>query len=101
VPFLDAVRQSLLGVRRRRRASLLYERGVFVTQNFEQSTSVARTIVRKIHGRLLEAGANVIPDQTFGANRFCLGATRSLGGRGARLHLAGARIAREGGSHSA
>ena len=93
IPFLDAVRQSLL-VFDGAMGSLLYERGVFVTQNFEQLNVSRPEIVRKIHGDYLEAGASVIQTNTFGANRFCL-ERHGLVGEVRAFNLAGARIARE------
>ena len=74
--------------------SLLYERGVFVTQNFEQLNVTRPDIVRKIHADYVEAGAQVIETNTFGANRFCL-ERHGLVGEVRAFNLAGARIARE------
>jgi homocysteine S-methyltransferase len=52
--------------------SLLYERGVFVTQNFEQLNVTRPEVVGKIHEDYLAAGAQIIETNTFGANSFCL-----------------------------
>jgi methionine synthase I (cobalamin-dependent)/5,10-methylenetetrahydrofolate reductase len=93
VPFLDAVRDSLL-VFDGAMGSLLYERGVFVTQNFEQLNVTRPDVVRKIHADYLEAGAQVIETNTYGANRFCL-ERHGLVGEVRAFNLAGARIARE------
>src|SRR5689334_16418759 len=92
-PFLDAVRQELL-VFDGAMGSLLYERGVFVTQNFEQLNVTRPDIVRKIHADYVEAGAQVIETNTYGANRFCL-ERHGLVGQVRTYNLAGARIARE------
>jgi methionine synthase / methylenetetrahydrofolate reductase(NADPH) len=93
LPFLEAVRQSLL-VFDGAMGSLLYERGVFVTQNFEQLNVTRPDIVRKIHADYLDAGAQVIQTNTFGANRFCL-ERHGLVGEVRSYNLAGARVARE------
>jgi methionine synthase I (cobalamin-dependent)/5,10-methylenetetrahydrofolate reductase len=93
VPFLEAVRQSLI-VFDGAMGSLLYERGVFVTQNFEQLNVTKPDIVRKIHADYVEAGAQVIETNTYGANRFCL-ERHGLVGEVRSFNLAGARIARE------
>src|SRR5580698_9037408 len=93
VPFLDAVRQSLL-VFDGAMGSLLYERGIFVTQNFEQLNVTRPDIVRKIHADYLGAGAQVIETNTYGANRFCL-ERHGLVDEVRAYNLAGARIARE------
>ena len=74
--------------------SLLYERGVFVTQNFEQLNVTRPDVVRKIHEDYVAAGAQVIETNTFGANRFCLD-RHGLGDQVRAYNLAGARLARE------
>jgi homocysteine S-methyltransferase len=92
-PFLDAVRESLL-VFDGAMGSLLYERGVFVTQNFEQLNVTRPDVVRKIHADYLGAGAQVLETNTYGANRFCL-ERHGLVGEVRAFNLAGARVARE------
>src|SRR3954469_5807154 len=92
-PFLEAVRESLL-VFDGAMGSLLYERGIFVTQNFEQLNVSRPDVVRKIHGDYLAAGAQVIETNTYGANRFCL-ERHGLVGEVRAFNLAGARVARE------
>ena len=67
VPFLDAVRESLL-VFDGAMGSLLYERGVFVTQNFEQLNVTRPDVVGGIHRAYLAAGADCVTTNTFGAN---------------------------------
>jgi homocysteine S-methyltransferase len=74
--------------------SLLYERGVFVTQNFEQLNVSRPDVVRKIHGDYVAAGAQVIETNTFGANCFRLD-RHGLGDQVHAYNLAGARLARE------
>ncbi|MCU0687242.1 MAG: bifunctional homocysteine S-methyltransferase/methylenetetrahydrofolate reductase [Polyangiaceae bacterium] len=93
VPFLDAVRQQIL-VFDGAMGSLLYERGIFVTQNFEQLNVTRPEVVRRIHQDYLEASAQVLQTNTFGANRVCL-ERHGLVGEARSLNLAGARIARE------
>src|SRR6266404_5579181 len=91
-PFLDAVRQSLL-VFDGAMGSLLYERGVFVTQNFEQLNVTRPDVVKKIHEDYVAAGAQIIETNTFGANRFCLD-RHGLGDQVRAYNVAGARLAR-------
>jgi methionine synthase I (cobalamin-dependent)/5,10-methylenetetrahydrofolate reductase len=91
--FLEAVKQSLL-VFDGAMGSLLYERGVFVTQNFEQLNVTRPDIVRKIHADYVDAGAQVITTNTFGANSFCL-ERHGLVDHVRAFNLAGASIARE------
>src|SRR5919204_783418 len=73
--------------------SLLYERGVFVTQNFEQLNVTRPEIVRKIHEDYVAAGAQVIETNTFGGNSFCLD-RHGLGDQVRAYNIAGARLAR-------
>src|ERR1700761_9246050 len=93
VPFLDALRQSLL-VFDGAMGSLLYERGVFVTQNFEQLNVTRPDVVRRIHADYLAAGAHVLETNTYGANQVCL-ERHGLVGQVRAYNLAGARLARE------
>ncbi len=73
--------------------SLLYERGIFVTQNFEQLNVSRPEVVRKIHEDYVAAGAQVIETNTFGANCFRLD-RHGLGDQVHAYNLAGARLAR-------
>jgi methionine synthase I (cobalamin-dependent) len=93
IPFLQAAQRSVL-VFDGAMGSLLYERGVFVTQNFEQLNVTRPEIVQKIHADYVAAGAQVIETNTFGANRFRLG-RHGLVGEVRNFNLAGARLARE------
>src|SRR5256885_17164198 len=72
--------------------SLLYERGVFVTQNFEQLNVTRSDVVRKIHEDYVAAGAQVIETNTFGANCFRLD-RHGLGDQVRAYNVAGARRA--------
>ncbi|HEX2436964.1 MAG TPA: bifunctional homocysteine S-methyltransferase/methylenetetrahydrofolate reductase [Methylomirabilota bacterium] len=74
--------------------SLLYERGVFVTQNFEQLNVTRPDVVRRIHEDYVAAGAQVIETNTFGANGFCLD-RHGLGDQVRAFNVAGARLARK------
>jgi len=74
--------------------SLLYERGVFVTQNFEQLNVARPDVVTKIHEDYIAAGAQVIETNTFGANCFRLD-RHGLGDQVRAYNVAGARLARQ------
>jgi len=74
--------------------SLLYERGVFVTQNFEQLNVTRPDIVRKIHDDYVAAGAQVIETNTYGANRFRLD-RHGLADQVHAFNVAGVRLARQ------
>ncbi|MBI4247639.1 MAG: bifunctional homocysteine S-methyltransferase/methylenetetrahydrofolate reductase [Candidatus Rokubacteria bacterium] len=91
-PFREAMRSLLVfdGAM----GSLLYERGVFVTQNFEQLNVTRQDVVRKIHDDYVGAGAQVIETNTFGANRFRLD-RHGLADQVRAFNVAGARLARQ------
>ena len=91
-PFREAMRSLLVfdGAM----GSLLYERGVFVTQNFEQLNVTRPDVVRKIHEDYVAAGSQVIETNTFGANGFCLD-RHGLGDQVRAFNVAGARLARK------
>ncbi|MBK8943071.1 MAG: bifunctional homocysteine S-methyltransferase/methylenetetrahydrofolate reductase [Polyangiaceae bacterium] len=93
LPFLEAVEKGLL-VSDGAMGSLLYERGIFVTQNFEQLNVTRPDVVKKIHADYLEAGAQIIQTNTFGANAARL-ERHGLVGEVRRFNVAGAKIARE------
>jgi homocysteine S-methyltransferase len=92
IPFREAMTSLLVfdGAM----GSLLYERGVFVTQNFEQLNVTRPDVVRKIHEDYVAAGAQVIETNTFGGNAFCLD-RHGLADQVRAFNLAAARLARE------
>jgi len=90
--FRDAMRSLLVfdGAM----GSLLYERGVFVMQNFEQLNVTRPDIVCKIHEDYVAAGAQVIETNTYGGNSFRLD-RHGLGDQVRAFNVAGARLARQ------
>ena len=93
IPFLERLKDQTI-VFDGAMGSLLYERGVFVTQNFEQLNVTRPDVVKRIHADYLAAGAQVLETNTFGANKFRLD-RHGLGGEVRAYNLAGARNARE------
>ena len=91
-PFREAMRSLLVfdGAM----GSLLYERGIFVMQNFEQLNVTRPDVVAKIHEDYVNAGADIIETNTFGANSFRLD-RHGLGDQVRAFNLAGARLARK------
>src|SRR5438309_8722136 len=91
-PFREAMRSLLVfdGAM----GSLLYERGIFVMQNFEQLNVTRPDVVARIHEDYVTAGANIIETNTFGANSFRLD-RHGLGDQVRAFNLAGARLARK------
>ena len=92
ISFLEAMKSLLVfdGAM----GSLLYERGVFVTQNFEQLNVTRPDVVKRIHADYGDAGAQVLETNTFGANRFRLD-RHGLADQVRAYNVAGARLARE------
>jgi homocysteine S-methyltransferase len=73
---------------------MLYGRGVFVNRCFDELNLSNPNLVKQVHAEYLEAGAEVIETNTFGAHRFKLG-PHGLEGQVRKINREGARIARE------
>lgn len=78
----------------------LYERGVLYTSNFDHQTLTKAPLVRSIHDSYLEAGAEVLSTNTFGANRYRL-ASHNLESEMEAINRAAVRLAREVGGTAA
>jgi homocysteine S-methyltransferase len=74
--------------------TMLYARGVPFDQCFDALNAEQPDLVQAIHREYVEAGAELLETNTFGANRFKL-AAHGLEGRVRELNVAGARLARE------
>lgn len=72
----------------------LYRRGIFINQCYDHLNIVRGDIVKKIHREYVEAGAEIIETNTFGANRIKL-LPFGLEGEVKEINIAGAKIARE------
>jgi methionine synthase I (cobalamin-dependent)/5,10-methylenetetrahydrofolate reductase len=73
---------------------MLYSRGVFLNRCFDELNLSNPGLVRAIHDEYLEAGADVVETNTFGAHRFKLG-PHGLDPQVRKINREGARIARE------
>ncbi|MFH1212945.1 MAG: bifunctional homocysteine S-methyltransferase/methylenetetrahydrofolate reductase [Candidatus Neomarinimicrobiota bacterium] len=71
----------------------LYNRGIFLNRCFDELNINRPQIVRDVHRAYLQAGADVIETNTFGANIFKLG-PHGLGDQVEQINLQGAKIAR-------
>jgi homocysteine S-methyltransferase len=78
--------------------SMLYGRGVFINRCYDELNSSQPELVRAIHMEYLQAGAQVIETNTFGANRLRL-ERFGFEARVAELNQAGVRLARECTAH--
>ena len=74
--------------------TMLYARGVFLNRCFDELNLSNPDLVRQVHDEYLDAGAEVIETNTFGAHRFKLG-PHGLEAQVRKINREGARIARE------
>jgi homocysteine S-methyltransferase len=91
-PFLERLRDGVV-VCDGATGTMLYARGIFVNRCFDELNLSNPGLVQGIHQEYVEAGAEVIETNTFGANRFKLG-PHGFEGQVAKINREGARIAR-------
>src|ERR1700729_780278 len=72
----------------------LYGRGVFLNKCFDELNLTQPELVRSVHEEYLQAGAEIIETNTFGANSFRL-QRFGLQDQTRAINQAGARLARE------
>ena len=72
----------------------LYARGVFINRCYDELNLSQPDLVRSIHEEYLQAGAEIIETNTFGANAFRL-EKPGLRDRVAEINEAGVRLARQ------
>ncbi|MBI4508642.1 MAG: bifunctional homocysteine S-methyltransferase/methylenetetrahydrofolate reductase [Deltaproteobacteria bacterium] len=92
-PFLDALRDAPLlwdGAM----GSLLYERGVFLTHSFDELNLSQPELISLVHRDYIDAGADIIETNTFGANRVAL-AKHGYAEKTTDINAAAVRIARQ------
>ncbi|HEY5908055.1 MAG TPA: bifunctional homocysteine S-methyltransferase/methylenetetrahydrofolate reductase [Vicinamibacteria bacterium] len=74
--------------------TMLYARGIFLNRCFDELNLSSPGLVRDVHREYLDAGAEVIETNTFGAHRFKLG-PHGLDAQVRKINREGARLARE------
>jgi homocysteine S-methyltransferase len=74
--------------------TMLYARGVFVNRCFDELNLSNPALVRAVHEEYLDAGADIIETNTFGAHRFKLG-PHGFDQQVGKINREGARVARE------
>jgi homocysteine S-methyltransferase len=74
--------------------TLLYANGVFINRCYDELNVSQPDMIRGIHHGYLQAGAEVIETNTFGANSFRL-ERHGMASRVREINLAGAKLARE------
>lgn len=73
--------------------TMLYARGVFINQCYDELNTRSPDLVRAVHAEYADAGAEVLETNTFGANRLKL-AQYGLGSHVAEFNRAAAALAR-------
>src|SRR5205823_15112530 len=74
--------------------TMLYSKGVFISRCFDELNISNPQLVREVHLDYINAGAQIIETNTFGANRSKL-MTHGLAEQMREINIQGARIARE------
>src|ERR1700730_1639498 len=74
--------------------TLLYSKGVFINRCYDELNLSQPDLIRAIHHDYLQAGAEIVETNTFGANSFRLGLDGGVD-RLAYINRMGARVARE------
>src|ERR1039458_5875791 len=72
----------------------LYAKGTFINRCYDELNLSQPELIRGVHPDSLQAGAEIVETNTFGANSFRL-ARHSLADRVRDINVAGARVARE------
>jgi homocysteine S-methyltransferase len=93
VRLLDRIRQAPL-VFDGAMGTMFYARGVFINTCYDDLCRTRPDLVRAIHADYVEAGADVIETNTFGANRLRL-RPHGLADHVEAINTAGVRLARE------
>jgi homocysteine S-methyltransferase len=74
--------------------TLLYAKGIFINRCYDELNVSQPELIRSVHHDYLQAGAEIVETNTFGANSFRL-ARHSLADRVREINVAGAHVARE------
>jgi homocysteine S-methyltransferase len=74
--------------------TVLYARGIFINRCYDELNLSDPNLILSIHEEYLQAGAELLETNTFGANRFRL-ARHGLAGKVAEINAAGVSIARQ------
>jgi methionine synthase I (cobalamin-dependent)/5,10-methylenetetrahydrofolate reductase len=78
--------------------TVLYARGIFINRCYDDLNLTDPGLILSIHEEYLQAGAEILETNTFGANSFRL-ARHSLAGKVAEINAAGVRLARQAVEH--
>jgi homocysteine S-methyltransferase len=78
--------------------TVVYGRGIFINRCYDELNLTDPALILSIHEEYLQAGAEILETNTFGANRFRL-ARHGLGAKVAEINAAGVRLARQAVEH--
>ena len=92
-PFPERIRDGVV-VCDGAMGTMLYARGIFVNRCFDELNVSSPQLVRSIHEEYLDAGADIVETNTFGAHRLKL-APHGYEAQVAKINREGARLARE------
>src|SRR5215510_12673480 len=73
--------------------TMLYARGVFINKSFDAMNLTQPGLVEGVHREYVNAGADILETNTFGANRIKLGSF-GLADKLHEINVAGARLAK-------
>ena len=80
--------------------TMLYSKGIFINRCFDELNLSAPALVKEIHDSYVQAGAEIIESNTFGANAYRL-APYGLVEKLLEINRAGVRLARESAGENA
>ncbi len=78
--------------------TVLYARGIFINRCYDELNLSDPNLILSIHEEYLQAGAEILETNTFGANRFRL-TRHGLSSKVADINAAGVRLARQAVEH--
>ncbi|HMG87091.1 MAG TPA: bifunctional homocysteine S-methyltransferase/methylenetetrahydrofolate reductase [Terracidiphilus sp.] len=78
--------------------TVLYARGIFINRCYDELNLSDPNLILSIHEEYLQAGAEILETNTFGANRFRL-TRHGLASKVAEINAAGVKVARQAVDH--
>ncbi|HUX27549.1 MAG TPA: homocysteine S-methyltransferase family protein, partial [Terracidiphilus sp.] len=78
--------------------TVLYARGIFINRCYDELNLSDPALIVSVHEEYLQAGAEILETNTFGANRIRL-AHHGLADKVNEINAAGVRLAREAVAH--
>src|SRR6201997_5110025 len=78
--------------------TVLYARGIFINRCYDELNLSDPGLILSVHEEYLQAGAEIVETNTFGANRFRL-TRHGLGAKVTEINAAGVKLARQAVDH--